>query len=125
MQITYGHSQPGKTMWGFISAFFTRTSFRTNQTRQILYVQLSNNFTPLSLASARLCPVYLHYCAKRCTLQRKSHLCIPFIGKAGPQTQFPNHVSVSDLYSPRSGLHISSSRIGGPMVGRYKSLTDA
>jgi len=35
------------------------------------------------------------------------------------------HVSVSDLCSPRIGLHISSSRIGRPMVGIYKSLTDA
>jgi hypothetical protein len=32
---------------------------------------------------------------------------------------------VSDLYSPRIGLHISSSRIGRPIVGIYKSLTDA
>ncbi len=29
-----------------------------------------------------------------------------------------------DLYSPRIGLHISSSRIGRPVVGIYKSLTD-
>ncbi len=33
-------------------------------------------------------------------------------------------VSVSDLYSPRIGLHISSSRIGRPIVGIYKSLED-
>jgi hypothetical protein len=32
---------------------------------------------------------------------------------------------VSDLYSPRIGLHISSSRIGRPIIGIYKSLTDA
>jgi len=34
-------------------------------------------------------------------------------------------VSVGDLYSPRIGLHISSSRIGRPIVGIYKSLTNA
>ena len=32
---------------------------------------------------------------------------------------------VSDLYSPRTGLHISSSRIGRPIMGIYISLTDA
>ncbi len=31
---------------------------------------------------------------------------------------------MSDLYSPRIGLHISSSRIGRPIVGIYKSLSD-
>ncbi len=60
-------------------------------------------------------------------LQRKSHLCIPFLGKARPQPQFHIliHVSVNDLYIPRIGLHISSSRIGRPIVEIYKSLTDA
>ncbi len=35
------------------------------------------------------------------------------------------HVSVSDLYIPRIGPHISSSSIGRPMVEIYKSLTEA
>ncbi len=35
------------------------------------------------------------------------------------------HVSVSNLYRPRIGLHISSCRIGRPIVEIYKSLTDA
>ncbi len=48
---------------------------------------------------------------------------IPFLGIARPQPHI--HVSVSDLYSPRIGLHISSSRVGRPIVGIYKSLTDA
>ncbi len=34
------------------------------------------------------------------------------------------HVSVSDLYIPRIGSHISCSRIGRPIAGIYKSLTD-
>ncbi len=34
------------------------------------------------------------------------------------------HVSMSDLYIPRIGLHISCSRIGRLIVGIYKSLTD-
>ncbi len=29
------------------------------------------------------------------------------------------------MYSPRIGIHISSSRIGRPIVGIYKSLTDS
>ncbi len=34
------------------------------------------------------------------------------------------HVSVSDLYIPRIGPHISSSRNGSSIVGIYNSLTD-
>jgi hypothetical protein len=51
--------------------------------------------------------------------QRKSHLCIPRKGIARPQAQF--HVAVSAIiYS-----HIfSCSRIGGPIIRIYKSLTD-
>jgi hypothetical protein len=37
---------------------------------------------------------------------------------------FHIHVSVSDLYVPRIGPHISSSRKGRPIVGIYNSLTD-
>ncbi len=40
-------------------------------------------------------------------------------------TNFHIHVSVSNLYSPLISLHISSSRVGRPIVGIYKSLTDA
>ncbi len=60
------------------------------------------------------------------TLQRKSHWCIPFLGIARTDSVliFHTHLSVSDLYSSRIGLHISSSRIGRPIVGIYKSLTD-
>ncbi len=61
----------------------------------------------------------------RSTLQRKSPLYFPFLGMARPQPQFNIHVSVSDLYSPRIGLCISSSRVGRPIMGIYKSLTDA
>ncbi len=44
----------------------------------------------------------------RPTLQRKSHLCVPWKGTTRPQSQFPHHihVSVSDLYIPRIGPHI-------------------
>ncbi len=34
------------------------------------------------------------------------------------------HLSVSDLYIPRIGQHISSSRKGRPIAGIYNSLTD-
>ncbi len=63
--------------------------------------------------------------SRQSALQRKSHLCIPFLGIARPQPNFHIHVSVSNLYRPRSGLHISSSRTGRPIVGIYKSLPDA
>jgi hypothetical protein len=42
----------------------------------------------------------------------------------GLSPNFHIHVSVSDLYIPRIGPHISSSRKGRPMVGLYKTLTD-
>ncbi len=58
------------------------------------------------------------------TLQRKFHLCIPFLGMRGLSPNFHIHVSVSDLYIPRISPHISCSRIGRSMVGIYKSLTD-
>jgi hypothetical protein len=38
----------------------------------------------------------------------KSHLCIPFLGIAHPQSQFPFHVCMSYLYSlPLDGGYIS------------------
>jgi hypothetical protein len=42
----------------------------------------------------------------------------------GLSPNFYIHVSVSDLYIPRIGPHISSSRNGSSFVGTYNSLTD-
>jgi hypothetical protein len=42
----------------------------------------------------------------------------------GLSPNFHIHVYVSDLYIPRSGPHISSSRKGRAFVGIYNSLTD-
>jgi hypothetical protein len=42
----------------------------------------------------------------------------------GLSPNFYIHVSVSDLYIPRNGPHISSSRNGSSIVGIYNSLTD-
>jgi hypothetical protein len=55
---------------------------------------------------------------------------IPFIYSfsgncaAGLSPNFHIHVSVSDLYIPRIGPHISSRRKVRPIVGIYNSLTD-
>ncbi len=40
------------------------------------------------------------------TLQRKYHLCIPFLVIARPQSQFPHLCDVSDLYISRICPHI-------------------
>jgi hypothetical protein len=56
------------------------------------------------------------------TLQRKFHLCLPFLGIALPLSQFP-HSCVSDLYISRTSPHVSCSRIGRSIVGIYKSLS--
>ncbi len=42
----------------------------------------------------------------------------------GLNPNFHIHVSLSVFYKPRIGPHISCSRIGRSIVGRYKSLTD-
>ncbi len=42
----------------------------------------------------------------------------------GLSLNFHIHVSLSDLYIPRIGQHISSSRKGRPIVGIYNSFTD-
>jgi hypothetical protein len=64
------------------------------------------------------------YFAIYSTLQRKSHLCIPFLGIAQPYSQFKIHVSVSDLYVPRIGPHNSCSRIGRSIVGIYINCSE-
>jgi hypothetical protein len=64
-------------------------------------------------------PLWLRYTATK----------IPFMYSfsgncAGLSPNFHIHVSVSHLYIPRIGPHISCSRIGRSIVGIYKSLTD-
>jgi hypothetical protein len=49
-------------------------------------------------------------------LQRKSHLCIPFWELRGLRANFHVHLSVSNLYVPGIGPHISCSRIHGNVV---------
>jgi hypothetical protein len=54
---------------------------------------------------------------------------IPFIYSfsgncAASAPNFNIHMSLSDLYIPRIGPYISSSRKGRPIVGIYNSLTD-
>jgi hypothetical protein len=47
-----------------------------------------------------------------------------FLEFRGLSPNFHIYVSVSNLYIPRIGPHISCSRIGRSIAGIYKSLTD-
>ncbi len=58
-----------------------------------------------------------------CTLQR-TYLCIPFLGIVRPQSQFPHSCVCERFKIPSIGPHFSCSRIGRPIMGIYKSLTD-
>ncbi len=60
------------------------------------------------------------------TLKRKSHLCIPFLGIAWPQSQFLHScVCWRFIHSQDHSTYcISCSRLGKSMVGIYESLTD-
>ncbi len=57
--------------------------------------------------------------------KRKSHLCIPRKGIVRPQSQFP-HTCVCErfIYSQDRSTDFVCSRIGRPIVGIYKLLTD-
>jgi hypothetical protein len=68
--------------------------------------------------------VFFYFILRICTTT-KTPLMYSFSGNSAASAQFHSQVFVSDLFSPRIGLHISSSRIGRPMVEIYKSLTDA
>jgi hypothetical protein len=57
-------------------------------------------------------------------LYRKFETNIPRKKTARPRSQFLNYLSVHDLYIPTTGLLTPNSKIGGPIVGIYKSLTD-
>jgi hypothetical protein len=58
------------------------------------------------------------------TLKRKTHSLFPEKELRCLSPNFHSHVFVADLCIPRIGSHIFCSRIGRPIVGIYKSLTD-
>ncbi len=65
----------------------------------------------------------LHFCCRLHCNENPIYI-FHFWELRGLSPNFHIHVSVSDLYIPMIVPHISSSRIGRPIVGIYKSLTD-
>jgi hypothetical protein len=84
---------------------------------------VSANLQYHSLSLSPVCSDSLQF-SNLCTLQRKSNLCIPFLGIAGPTSQFP-HSRVCErfvYFQDRSTYFLQqNSRL---IVGIYKSLTD-
>ncbi len=52
----------------------------------------------------------------------KSHLCIPFLRIARPQSQFSHKFVCERFYIPGIDPHISCSRIGRSIVGIYHKI---
>ncbi len=77
-----------------------------------VFLNAFKSFGFLKETLLKCCPNLVHTATK-------IPLMFPFLGIARPSPNFHIHVSVSDLYCPRIGLHISSSKIGRPMVGIY------
>jgi hypothetical protein len=65
-----------------------------------------------------------HVYMYRGTLQQNSHLCIPFLVIARPQSQSPHSCVFNDLYIPRIGPQIFLQQNRRSIVGIYKLLTD-
>jgi hypothetical protein len=61
--------------------------------------------------------------ASHYTLQRKSHLCIPFLGIARRQSQFP-HSCVCERFIYSQDRYTWLQHIKRPILEKYKSLTD-
>ncbi len=78
--------------------------------------------------STLCCPLTNLFCSSLCCpwtyCNANSVYILLFCELRGLRPNFHIHVSVSDLYIPRIGPHISSSRKGRPIVGIYNSLTD-
>jgi hypothetical protein len=67
----------------------------------------------------------LSFLKRNGTLQRISHLCIPRKGITRPQSHFPRScICERFIYSQDRSTYFPASRIGRPIVGIYKSLTD-
>jgi hypothetical protein len=64
------------------------TSTYTHKCIQYSYIAIFARYTAYSICH---------------TLQRKSHLCIPSLGIARPQSQFPHSCVCEHLYIPRIG----------------------
>ncbi len=99
-----------------------------NNNLEYLYISFCIFFTAESVQTTVLGVPYstleLEFSFPDCTTTKISFMS-SFSGNcAGPNFGFHIHVSVSDLYIPRIGPHISCSRIGRPIVWIHKSLTD-
>ncbi len=84
----------------------------------LAYLLVSQNF----MSSTVYCDELVFFCWQHTAT--KITFKYSFSGNSAASAPISTFMSVSELYSPRIGLYISSSRIRRPIVGIYKSLTD-
>jgi hypothetical protein len=68
-------------------------------------------------------PTLLQYSLQRTNTENSKQI-FPEKELRGHSPNFHIHVSLSDLYIPRTDLPILQQEICGPILGIYKSLTD-
>ncbi len=104
-------------MFFFIEYFFITTSY------WFLHLSEKKEYLVKKRRGTREC-IVLQYDSQTTHYKQDPIYVFPEMKLHSLVLNFHIHVSVSDLYIPMIGPHISCSRIDRPIVGIYKSLTD-